>query len=137
MASLIVDAGFLIALYRGKDELHDDALAFLRDTRAGLITVVPVIVETCYFLAAEAKVELLRWIANGGLNVVELVPEAYPALAALVYKYRDLDANLTDVAIVWLAEQLGERRILTVDEREFGAFRLNGKRRFELVKWHR
>jgi predicted nucleic acid-binding protein len=133
---LVVDTGFLVALYRRRDALHADALAFLRENQAPLVTASAVVVETCYFLHTRAKVELLDWIAKGGLTVAEVPVEAYPDLGRLLARYSALDLDLTDVALVWLAELLGEHRILTVDERDFAAFRLKGKKRFELVQWH-
>jgi predicted nucleic acid-binding protein len=133
---LVVDTGFLVALYRRRDALHADALAFLRENQAPLVTASPVVVETCYFLHTRAKVELLEWIAKGGLAVAEVPVEAYPGLGRLLTRYARLDVDLTDVALVWLAEFLGEHRILTVDERDFATFRLKGKKRFELVRWH-
>lgn len=136
VAKLLVDTGFLVALYRAKDELHSDALAFLERTRAALFTIPPVVVETCYFLDARGKIALLEWIAAGGLSVVDLPADVYPAAAKSLAKYRELDADFTDVALAWFAEQIGERRILTVDERDFAVFRLKGKRRFELEKWY-
>jgi predicted nucleic acid-binding protein len=133
---LVVDTGFLVALYRRRDALHANALAFLRENQAPLVTASGVVIETCYFLHTRAKIELLDWIARGGLTVAEVPVEAYPYLGRLLARYAALDLDLTDVALVWLAELLGEHRILTVDERDFAALRLKGKRRFELVQWH-
>lgn len=137
MPRFVVDTGFLVALYRRRDALHADALAFLRDNRAPLVTASPVVVETCYFLDIRARVELLGWIAKGGLAVAEVPVAAYPALGALLTRYARLDVDLADVALVWLADLLGEHRILTVDERDFAAFRLKGKKPFDLVQWRR
>ena len=43
--------------------------------------------------------------------------------------------DFADAALVWLAEQTGNRSILTVDEADFRRFRLKGGARFELVEW--
>jgi predicted nucleic acid-binding protein len=51
VVSLLVDIGFLVALYIRGDTLHDDAVAYLRGNRAALLTVAPVIVETWVWLA--------------------------------------------------------------------------------------
>ena len=48
----------------------------------------------------------------------------------------DLDIDLADAALIWLAELVGEYQVLTVDERDFAAFRLKGRKRFELVRWY-
>jgi predicted nucleic acid-binding protein len=134
---LVVDTGFLVALYRRRDALHADATAFLQENRAPLVTVSAVIAEACYFLSTPAKGELLKWVARGGMAVAEVPVDAYPVLATLLTRYGNLDLDFTDVALVWLADLIGEREILTADERDFAVIRLKGKRRFELVPWHR
>jgi predicted nucleic acid-binding protein len=134
---LVVDTGFLVALYRRRDGLHADAVSFLRENRAPLVTVSAVIAEACYFLGTPAKVELLKWVARGGIAVADVPVDAYPVLATLLTRYANLDLDFTDVALVWLADLIGERAILTVDDRDFAVIRLKGKRRFELVPWHR
>ena len=137
MTRLVVDTGFLVALYRRGDSLHDAALRFLHGNRAPLLTTSPVVVETCHFLNVRGKVELLSWVTKGGLNVAEVPTETYPALAANLEKYANLDIDLADATLIWLAELLGEYQILTVDQRDFTAFRLRGRKRFELVRWYR
>jgi len=137
VASLLVDTGFLVALYHRNDAFHASALEFLRANRAPLATVSAVVVETCFFLERRAKLDLLDWIAKEGLLVAEVPVQAYPALAAVLEKYRQLDLDFTDAALVWLADLIGEREILTVDDRDFGVIRLKGKKRFELVSWRR
>ncbi len=94
-------------------------------------------IEAFRFLNVRGKVELLRWIDRGGIRVAELPADIYPYLAARLEKYADLDIDLADAALVWLAESVSEYRILTVDERDFSTFRLKGRKRFELVRWYR
>ena len=57
MANLLVDTGFLVALYRRNDQLHQSALRFLQGNREGLITVTPVIVEAYHGSDSPAPVE--------------------------------------------------------------------------------
>jgi predicted nucleic acid-binding protein len=136
VARLVVDTGFLVALYLRGDSLHSDAVEYLRGSRATLITVSPVVVEACHFLNTRGKIELLKWIEREGLGVAEVPADAYPALAIYLEKYSDLDIDLADAALIWLAELTGEHQILTVDERDFSTFRLKGRRRFQLVPWY-
>ena len=137
MARLVVDTGFLVALYVRGDSLHAEAVRFLHGNRSPLITVAPVVVEACHFLGTRAKVELLKWIGKGGLTVAEVPADAYPHLAAQLERYADLDIDLADAALIWLAELVGEHALLTVDRRDFAAFRLKGRKRFDLVRWYR
>lgn len=135
MARLVVDTGFLVALYLRRDNLHDSAIRFLQTNRSVLLTVAPVIVETCYFLNVRGKVEFLKWLQRGGIHVTEIPSDAYPRLALLIEKYADLDIDLADAALIWFAELSEERRILTVDNHDFSSFRIKGRTRFDLVPW--
>ena len=133
---LLVDTGFLVALYIRGDTLHQSALSYLRQNRLPLQTVAPVIVETCFFLDAPGKAALLNWIAHGGLGVAEIPVSSYPDLAAYIQKYADQDIDFADAALVWLANQMGQRSILTVDENDFQVYRLKGGQQFELIRWY-
>ncbi len=74
---LIVDTGFLVALYIHRDKLHQSALKFLQKNEQALITAAPVIVECCYFLDTKAKIALLNWVVCGGIQVVDIPVTAY------------------------------------------------------------
>ena len=133
--SLLVDSGFLVALFRRTDRLRKSARQFLADSRAPLVTVSPVIVESAFFLAAEEKQNLLEWARRGALAIHELPTEAYPKLAWLIGKYADRDPDFTDMALVWFAQQSGCHRILTVDAGDFAVYRGKSGKHFELAHW--
>ncbi|CDH45599.1 MAG: PIN domain-containing protein [Candidatus Competibacteraceae bacterium] len=136
MARLLVDTGFLVALYIRGDTLHNDAVDYLRGNRAMLLTVAPVIVETCFFLDVRAKIELLQWVERGGMEVCDVPSRsAFAEIALHLKKYADHDIDFADAALVWLANACGERRIVTVDETDFSLFRLKNGKSFDLVKW--
>lgn len=136
MAKLLVDTGFLVALYIRRDGLHPKAIHFLRDNRLPLLTVAPVVTETCYFLDIAGKRELLDWVYRGGVEVADLPVSAYPQLAGYLRQYADRDLDFTDAALLWLADALQEKRILTVDRTDFSIFRLSGGGAFHLVDWY-
>ncbi|WPL18332.1 putative ribonuclease VapC26 [Thiorhodovibrio winogradskyi] len=133
---LLVDTCFLVALYIRADPLHHAAVDFLKRNRSPLLTVAPVIVETCFFLNAKGKTALLGWVTNGGLDVVDIPVKSYPVLADYIFKYADQDIDFADAALVWLANQIGQRCILTVDETAFRIYRLASGQAFELIRWY-
>lgn len=92
--------------------------------------------ETCFFLDAAGKAALLNWIARGGLAVADIPVSSYLDLAAYIEKYADRDIDFADAALAWLANQTGERQILTVDEGDFRIYRLKNGRAFELIPWY-
>ena len=74
---LIVDTGFLVALYIHRDKLHPYAVKYLQQNQQPLMTAATVIMESCYFLDAKAKIALLAWIVRGGLSVIDVPVAAY------------------------------------------------------------
>jgi len=68
----------------------------------------------------------MRWVAAGGVAVRELLPTAADDIAALMEKYDDLPMCLADASLVWLAEQSGIIEVITLDETDFGIYRLPG-----------
>lgn len=135
MSATIADSGFLVALGIERDPRHQAAKAFLRGYKGEIVVPGPVVVESSYFLSTAAKIRLVDWLAKGRSKVVELTPDAYPDIAAILGRYADLDPDFTDAAIVWIAGKIGCRAILTVDKRDFGVYRLKGGKRFEVLKW--
>lgn len=133
---LIVDTGFLVALYIRRDKLHSQALNFLQQNNQALITAAPVIVETCYFLDAKAKIALLNWLECGGVKVVDVPVTAYSEIALSIEKYADHEIDFTDAALIWLANQYQQQKILTVDKNDFSAFRLKNNQWFDLLNWY-
>ena len=135
MTGVIVDTGFLVALFLPAERLRAPAREFLRNNRRPLLTVAPLIVETCHFLDPDGKARLLEWVQRGAVAVAEVPTSAYADIRTLIRKYADRDIDFADAALVWLAEQSACRAILTVDLRDFGVYRLKGGKRFEVVKW--
>lgn len=132
---LLVDTGFLVALFRRRDRLREAARRFLTGSRAPLATVSAVIVETAFFLDAEEKQNLLEWIRRGALAVHDVPVDAYPRLAWLIGKYAERDPDLTDMALVWFASEAGCHRVLTVDAGDFAVYRGKSSKHFDLVEW--
>jgi uncharacterized protein len=135
LSRVLVDSGFVVALGRRSDRRHSAAVAYLKRSDEQLVTVSAVVVEACFFLTARAKRELLRWIAEGGIHVTEVPAPHYGELGAIIERYATRDIDFADAALVWLADQTGIRRILTLDAVDFSLFRLKGGKGFDLVEW--
>lgn len=135
MTSVWVDTGFLVALGIESDPRHRSAKHFLDSYTGKLLIPEPVIVEACFFLSTAGKVRLLDWVRKPPCVAHGVPGHAYPGVGEILTRYADLDLDFTDAAIVWLAGNSNCRFILTVDVRDFSAFRLAKGKRFELVKW--
>ena len=137
MERVLVDTGFLVALARERDANHEAAVGWLATTPRRLVTVTAVIVETCHFLHLQARSILLDWLATEATApaVIDVPPQAYPDLVRTMQRYKERDIDFADAALVWLAQETGDRAILTVDDGDFTRFRLKGGARLELVSW--
>lgn len=135
MTGALVDTGFLVSLFRRSDRLRAAAREYLKAHTYPLATVAPVIVEACFFLDPRGKSDLLEWIMRGGLAVAEVPIDAYADLKTLILKYADHDIDFADAALIWFAAASGRCSILTVDERDFGVYRLKGNKRFDVLPW--
>ena len=128
MRSILVDAGPLIALLDRSDKNHRGVKGNLERNRCRLLTTWPVLAEVCRFVPERIQISFLRWAASGELSVVELHETALATIADWKEKYRDLPMDLADASLLWVAEQTGILDILTIDLRDFAAYRLpNGK----------
>lgn len=136
MTPVLVDTGFLVALFRPADRLAAPAARYLQAHKHPLATVSATVVEACFNLGPERKAELLSWLGRGSVSIVEVPVGAYAQIALTISKYADRDIDFVDAAQVWLANETGANRILTVDRVDFNAFRLKGNRRFELIDWY-
>lgn len=123
MPNGLVDAGPIIAWLNRKDSHRPRVKAFLDRWRGNLLTTWPVLAEASALLPAHLRVPLLRWVERGGAQVFELPAAAAGPLADLMSKYRDHPMDLADASLVWLADQVGFTDVITIDDRDFAAYR--------------
>ena len=130
---LLLDAGPLIALFSRRDAGHAPVRDYLRDSRAQLLTTWPVVTEAWHLLVQSQRIAMMRWIKAGGVKVADFDDESSDRLIGLLEKYGDLPMDLADASLVLLAQKTGVHQIMTLDRRDFLAYRLPGNKRFELV----
>jgi predicted nucleic acid-binding protein len=70
-------------------------------------------------------------VADGGLEVWELPDRQWPQIPLLMRRYARLPMDLADASLVLLAEHLGHGRIVSTDQRDFGAYRWKSRKPFE------
>jgi len=132
---IMVDAGFLYALVDTDDAWHTRAVHALHTQAQGWITTWPVLTETTHLLTCwigtDAAQALLRDVAENGIDVWQWPSQQTRRLIDLMQRYANLPMDLADGSLVLLAEHLGHGRILTTDERDFGAYRFKQHHPFD------
>jgi hypothetical protein len=130
--SIIVDAGPIVALLRAEHDHHRRAKTALETSRAAaLLTTWPVVTEACQFLGQDGKRALLTLIRRGALRPAEVATDDLPRLDALIARHDRMD--FADATLVVLAEKTGITDVLTLDRRDFEAYRTRTGRRFRLM----
>ena len=131
---ILVDTGAWLALADRGDADHARCRDFFRTNREPLTTTYPVLVECVHLMFKRIGVEkTLAWmetLATQGVGVFVMGADHLPRLSALMRQYADLPMDLADASLVLLAEEFGEGRIVSTDERDFHAYRWKNQHPF-------
>jgi len=124
-----------VALLDRSDHHHGEVVEALARIRDDLATVWPVLVEAMYLLAFDWKAQKALWemLELGAIRLLRLDESDLSPMRALMEKYRDLPMDIADAALVRVAEREGIRRVLTLDRKDFGVYRLARKGAFTLL----
>lgn len=135
MATVLVDAGPLVALIDRSDTWHQACREALATFREPLATVWPAITEAMYLLRSTAEAQRALWdmINLAGVRLMALQHNDCPRMRELMWKYRDLPMDLADAALVRVAERERIRRVFTIDRHDFELYRPHRLGRFEIV----
>jgi uncharacterized protein len=132
---IITDTGAFVALLSERDKHHTAAQQVFETNLEPLITTYPVISETCHLLARSlgraAEQAFLQSIVRSVAEVFHIQTSHLERMVVLMKKYEDLPMDLADASLVLLAEELGEGRILTTDQRDFSVYRWNNTQPFQ------
>ena len=99
-------------------EMFTQALGNVRP----LVTTWPVLTESCFFLNAKGKSNLLTWVRRGGLRLHPADERDLPVLQGLIDKYGDR-MDFADASLVWLGAKLKISDIVTIDRDDFSVYR--------------
>ena len=135
---ILVDAGPLVAVVDASDQHHRQCVATLRTVREPLATVWPAIADAMYLLLDLPKGQAAVWemLERRVVRLTPLGDDDIPRIRELMSKYADRLMDLTDAALVRVAEREGLETVFTVDEADFGVYRLHGRQRFRLLPRH-
>jgi predicted nucleic acid-binding protein len=135
MKRVLVDTGPLVAILSSTDQHHEICVETLRHLPGPLLSCWPVMTEAAWLLRAYPKAvqQLLRSADSGFLELLPLAGTEAKALAEVMKTYADIQPQLADAALVYLADREGIDTIFTLDRRDFSVYRSAGKRPFRLV----
>jgi uncharacterized protein len=129
--SITVDAGPLVALFRGADNYHSDAVAFIQTIERPLVTNMVVMSEVVALLSPSFQTAFLGW-AIGALVVDQETARDLPRIVEIMSKYADLPADFADASLVAMCERRGIREVATLDT-DFDVYRTADRKRLRNV----
>lgn len=126
MKSTLIEAGPVIALFDRDDQHHSRVLEFMRDFRGRLISTWPVLTEVSYMLDfnKETQLDFLDWVAEGGIEVVNLEQWQLIKVREVMERYADLPADFADASMIVTAEAHDLESIITLNS-DFGVYKLS------------
>jgi predicted nucleic acid-binding protein len=133
--AVLVDAGPLVALLDRSDNDHEAMVSAFDAIQDPLVSVWPAVVEAMYLLAFSWQAQKALWeiLETKVVRLLSLDESDFARMKQLMEKYRDLPMDLADAALVQVAEREDIRRILTLDQRDFGIYRRSRKGQFTLL----
>ncbi|MGH2767959.1 MAG: type II toxin-antitoxin system VapC family toxin [Actinomycetota bacterium] len=123
--ALVLDTGPILALLDAGDPDHRRCVALVRALREDLVVPAPVLVEADYWviklLGSAAWETFVEDVARGSYRLHNLDEADLLRAAELERSYANLDLGLVDASVIATCERLGERKVATLDRRDFSA----------------
>jgi uncharacterized protein len=113
--SVIVDAGFVVALLSVRDSNHDWAVAQAPLLAPPWSTCEAVLSEAFHLLGTRGTAELSALLRRGALVVAFDLREDLESVLKLMAKYADVPMSLADACLVRMTEKSSGAVILTTD----------------------
>ena len=129
----ICDTGPLVAYLNRNDPHHAWAIAVMRTVRAPMLTCQAVLTEAIYFLREDdLEVEpLFLMLERGSLKLDFDLAAHWPRTRTLMSRYEQMD--LADACVVVMTELQARCQVLTVDRKDFAAYRRNDRQVIDFI----
>jgi len=124
---VIVDASFLVALWRKNDQNHPWAVQQARLHPPPWISCESVLSEADHLLAPDGCATLRLACRRGALRISPVGEDDFLPVLDLLDKYADIPMSIADACLVRLTEILPDPLLLTTDS-DFKIYRRLGRR---------
>ena len=132
MASVLLDTGPLVALFRRNDRHHARAIAWFQNHRGLLLTTQAVVTEAWHLVSAPVRLPLVRFV-TAACEILEFDSDGQARIAATLERYADLPMDYADATLIVQGELLRIDAIATIDVNDFSVYRRANGKAFKLV----
>ena len=124
---LLVDSGFLYALYDRDDE-HNEPVSAVAELYGGQFVIPYVVLTEAAFLFRRASgvlsvAQFLNALVKGDYQYEIVSPNDLIRAGHIMTQYADANLDFVDCCIMALSERLKVTQICTLDRRDFSIFR--------------
>jgi predicted nucleic acid-binding protein len=119
----LCDTGPLVAFLNRRDPHHAWAVNLMKQVAPPLVTSEAVLTEAAYFLREDALPvdPLFELLERGALTLEFDLAAHWPRVRRLMARYAQMD--LADASMVVMSELKIDSQVLTLDRRDFSAYR--------------
>jgi len=131
---LLLDTGALVSLLDRSQTFHSEFASFFKRWRGPVVSTEAVLTEATHLLAKVpgGPQACCDFFLEGGAVLVPSSPGSLRRCRELIDSYRDLPMDFADATLVVLAEELNTQLVLTTDRRDFGVYRIEGRKKFKI-----
>jgi len=132
---LLLDTGALVSLLDRTQRDHQACTRFFESWEGSVLSSEAVLTEATHLLGGipGGRRACLDFFLAGGAVLVPATPASLRRARELVNQYASLPMDYADATLVVLAEEIGSDVIFTTDRRDFGVYRIRGRRPFRIV----
>jgi len=132
--SVIIDTGFIYALYCKRDLNHLKAKeAAVRYNNLEWVTSCFAFHEMFWLLSESNPIQIFEAEITDIFQVVDFERGHLTEIEKIVKKYSDRQIDLADASLVFLAERLGHGNILSTDVNDFSVYRWGRTNSFNML----
>lgn len=134
-ATLIDDAGPLVAMLHADDQDHEICVQTFKRLRGPVFTTWMPVTEAMYLLgfSTRAQESLLRMVRRQAIRILPIGLADIDPIAILMTKYTDLPMYFTDATPVQVAHRDKIQRVFTLDNKDFSIYRLPNGNALEVL----
>jgi predicted nucleic acid-binding protein len=131
----LIDTGAILALLDRRDRWHGACVAAFQGLRVPLLTSEAVLTELFHLVGDKPHEIDAAWkfLRSGAVAVGTIAHAELPELESLMRRYSDRPMDFDDATLVHLARRESLNVILTVDHDDFETYRIDGRRRFQIL----
>ena len=122
MESIIADTGFVVALTNRSDQRHRDVVPIYLQYPLILLPQLA-LVEVAYLIGRDAGipkvVQFLKGLPVSRFEIIAATDQDIARAADIIELYADSKVDFVDASVMAIAERLGVKTVLTIDQRDF------------------